>query len=24
MRKLIQEETKRWTDVIHKAGIQPE
>jgi tripartite-type tricarboxylate transporter receptor subunit TctC len=24
MRKLIQEETKRWTEVIHKAGIQPE
>jgi tripartite-type tricarboxylate transporter receptor subunit TctC len=24
MRKLIQEETARWTDVIHKAGIQPE
>jgi tripartite-type tricarboxylate transporter receptor subunit TctC len=24
MRKLIEEETKRWTDVIHKAGIQPE
>jgi tripartite-type tricarboxylate transporter receptor subunit TctC len=24
MRKLIQEETRRWTDVIRKAGIQPE
>ena len=24
MRKLIQDETKRWSDVIQKAGIQPE
>jgi tripartite-type tricarboxylate transporter receptor subunit TctC len=24
MRKLVQEETARWTDVIKKAGIQPE
>ena len=24
MRKLIQDETKRWGDVILKAGIQPE
>jgi tripartite-type tricarboxylate transporter receptor subunit TctC len=24
MRKLIEEETRRWTDVIRKAGIQPE
>ena len=24
MRKLIQDETKRWSEVIHKAGIQPE
>jgi tripartite-type tricarboxylate transporter receptor subunit TctC len=24
MRKLVQEETRRWGDVIRKAGIQPE
>jgi len=24
MRKLVEEETRRWSDVIHKAGIQPE
>jgi len=24
MRKLVEEETKRWTEVIKKAGIQPE
>ena len=24
MRKLVQDETRRWGDVIKKAGIQPE
>ena len=24
MRKLVKEETSRWTEVIKKAGIQPE
>jgi tripartite-type tricarboxylate transporter receptor subunit TctC len=24
MRKLVEEETRRWGDVIRKAGIQPE